>query len=424
MDDRADTRDKAELEALLKQQAAGSGRKVGRALIILLLLAGAGLGGWYYFAGGSQETTLQYTTEPAERGALIVKVTATGTVQPTTQIDISSELSGIVRSVNVDFNSRVKVGDVLAELDRSKMLASVEAARAKLSVALANVQDAQVALAEKKLAWERKERLARNDIASKQDRDAARAAYDRASAAVVSALANVDMVKAELKLQETNLERTRIVSPINGIVLMRKVDPGQTVASSLQAPVLFTIAEDLTKMEVQVDVDEADVGKVKAGQAAVFTVDAYPAMKFQANIRDVYFGSQVVQGVVTYKGILTTDNTRFLLRPGMTATAEIVVQNIKDALTIPNQALRYAPPARRNNNRGFLRSLLPGRPNFRPPSRQQANGSSRRIWVLREGEAMAVNVVIGASDGKRTQIVKGDIRPGDAVIIDSSRRGS
>ena len=270
----------------------------------------------------SDETQASYTTSPAARGELIVRVTATGTIQPTTQVDISSEMSGIVRKVVVDFNSVVKTGDVLAELDRAKLEASVEASRARLSVSLANVQDALASLNEKKLAWDRKQQLAKNDHASKQDLDTARAAYERAAAILTSAYANVDLAKAELKLQETNLERTRIVSPINGVILMRKVDPGQTVASSLQAPVLFTIAEDLTKVEVQVNVDEADVGMVQDRQVATFTVDAYPNRKFGAKVRALRYGSEVVQGVVTYKAILATDNATLLLRPGMTATAE------------------------------------------------------------------------------------------------------
>lgn len=414
---------KAEIEVVLGAGKRGSGRRLGRlagfALVAAALLAGA----WYYFRAGPEEASLAYVTEQAAKLDLVVKVTATGSVQPRTKVDISSEMSGIMRKVLVDYNSSVKVGDVLGELDRTKLQASVEAARARLAVTLANVQDAQVALEEKKLAYERKLQLSKNNYASKQDLDVAKAAYDRAAAILVSAHANVDQAKAELQLQQTNLERTRIVSPIDGVVLMRKVDPGQTVASSLQAPVLFTIAEDLTKMEAQVDVDEADVGKVKEGMTATFSVDAYPNRRFDAVIRTIRYGSEVVQGVVTYKAVLATDNRQLLLRPGMTATAEIIVQTVKDALTVPNQALRFSPPRQNAGGRGSLLSrILPGRPRFRPASQQQVNGPNRRLWVLREGKAVPVSVTIGPSDGKRTHIVAGGLRDGDAVIVDTETR--
>jgi HlyD family secretion protein len=213
------------------------------------------------------------------------------------------------------------------------------------------------------------------------------------------------------------------VSPINGVVLKRNVDPGQTVASSLQAPVLFTIAENLKQMEIQVDVDEADVGKVNEGQQGTFSVDAYPDRKFEARIRELRFGSEVVQGVVTYKAVLSTDNSDLLLRPGMTATAEIVVQMVTKALTVPNSALRYTPPARESTeqNTSLLRKLrlLPGRRPFRPAS-QREGGPKRRVWVLENGAPAPVPVVVGASDGQRTEILEGEIKEGQGVIVDST----
>ncbi len=328
-----------------------------------------------------------FVVEPASRVDLTVIITATGSVQPTNQVDVSSELSGTIRSVLVDYNSPVKVGQVLAELDTDKLKATLNSSRARLASAKAKVLDAEATLVERRLVFERKRTLASSRISSQQDLDAAKAAYDRAAAAVESAKADVGVAEADVELNHTNLLKSRIVSPINGVVLKRNVDPGQTVASSLQAPTLFTIAEDLTQMEVQVDIDEADVGKVREGQHGTFTVDAHPDRKFQARIRELRYGSEVVQGVVTYKAVLSTDNSALLLRPGMTATAEIVVQQVTNALTVPNAALRYAPPTRQSSGQGtsLLRRLLPGRPTVsdgKPERREriQPTGMGAQGW--------------------------------------------
>ena len=397
-----------------------------RNMVVLAAASAAVYGGWrYYNASIAPRALYTFVTEPAAKSELIVRVTATGTVQPTNKVDISSELSGVVRVVNVDFNSAVRKGDILAELDTVKLMASVESSRARLNASRAAVRDAKVSLEEKRVAYDRKKSLAAHNVSSAQELDTAKAAYERAIAAVETANANVEMSEAQLRLDETNLSRARIASPIDGVILMRKVDPGQTVASSLQAPVLFTIAEDLKRMEIQVDVDEADAGTVRAAQKAVFTVDAYPDKKFAAEIRMLRFGSEVVQGVVTYKAVLTTDNSELLLRPGMTATAEIVVEQIRDALTVPNQALRFQPPQAQApaRSKSLLERILPSaRPQFRAPSQQQAGGASARIFVLREGQALPVRVAVGPSDGQRTQIVRGDLLAGDAVIVDTALR--
>jgi HlyD family secretion protein len=245
-------------------------------------------------------------------------------------------------------------------------------------------------------------------------------------AGVEIAKADVGVAEADVELNETNLVKSRIVSPINGVILKRNAEPGQTVASSLQAPILFTLAEDLTQMEVQVDVDEADVGKVKEGLQGTFSVDAFPDRKFQARIRELRYGSEVVQGVVTYKAVLSTDNSELLLRPGMTATAEIIVQQVAKALTVPNAALRYSPPARQSSEQktSLLRKLgiLRGRPPRRPASQQEEGGPNRRVWILKNGTPSAVRVVVGVSDGQRTEIVKGDIREEQDVIVDSDTK--
>jgi len=412
----------SEIHALLGlDQARTSGILWPRWIVIVgvavLMLVIAGL---LYLRSGS-DAGQSFAVEPAMRRDLTVFVTATGSVQPTNQIDVSSELSGTIRSVAVEFNSTVKVGQVLAELDTEKLKAALNSARAKLSSARAKAEEAETTLAETKLIYDRKLALLTSHVASQQDFDTARAVHKRAGAAAESAKAEVGVAQADVELNETNLGKSRIVSPINGIVLKRNVEPGQTVASSLQAPVLFTIAEDLKQMEVRVDVDEADVGKVKEGEQGTFLVDAHPERKFEARIRELRFGSEVVQGVVTYKAVLSTDNSDLLLRPGMTATAEIVVQQVTGALTVPNAALRYSPPvASSEQDVGFLRRLLSGPPRFRPASQRGETGPNRTLWKLRDGAPVAIAVVVGVSDGKRTEVVSGELREGDSIITDSS----
>ena len=393
------------------------GRKIIAGILIL-----AGLGLYAILDTGGSNNAVHYITQPASRGDLTVMVTATGSVQPTNQVDISSELSGTIRKVLVDYNDKVKTGQVLAELDTDKLKALVASSRAKLAAASAKVKNAQATRTEMKIAHERKRLLALKKISSTHDLDTAKAAYERAIASVDSAKADVAAAAADLKLNETNLAKTCICSPIKGIVLKRDIEPGQTVASSLQAPVLFTIAEDLTQMEIQVDVDEADVGKVSKGQKANFTVDAYPNRQFGATIRELRFGSEVVQGVVTYKAVLTTDNSKLLLRPGMTATAEIVVFEVKDALSVANAALRFSPQVanKATDNRSFLQKLLPGRRRFRRPSSKRTSGSRRTIWTIAEGKVKKIAVETGPTDGKRTQIIKGELKSGQAVIVDTA----
>jgi HlyD family secretion protein len=411
-----------DIEAVLGVgEHARSGLLRRRNLIWLTLAIVVVVGLYAAWSMNSKSAVVRYATEPVTLGNLTVIVTATGSAQPITQVNISSELSGTVRKVNVDYNSEVKVGQALAELDTDKLKATVANSRAKVASAKAKVADALAQIEQTRGQYERKKALAEKQAAAAQDLELAKAAYDRAVAQHASALADVDVAEADLSLNEINLTKSTIRSPINGIVLTRNVDPGQTVASSLQAPVLFVIAEDLRRMELRVDVDEADVGKVKIGQKATFSVDAYPNRKFPAGIKDVRFGSEVVQGVVTYKAILAIDNSELLIRPGMTATAEIVVQQVKDALQVPNAALRFSPPSDQSGrrSRSFLQSLLPGRPRFRPPSKQEDEGQNRTVFVLRDGAPVAIPVVIGATDGRRTQIVKGEITAGQRVIVDT-----
>jgi HlyD family secretion protein len=361
-----------------------------------------------------------YVFAKVERGNLTVIVTATGTLQPTNQVDVGSELSGIVKTVAVDYNDTVKVGQVLATLDTTKLKAQVLQTEAALRSAQARVREAEANEDETRRRLVRSQELYSQKFISEEALITARAAADRAIATVSSMRSTVDQARATLDVDRTNLGKAVIRSPINGTVLSRRVEPGQTVAATLQTPVLFTLAEDLTRMELHVDVDEADVGQVRAGQEATFTVAAYPGREFPSKVTDVRNAAKTVNGVVTYETVLTVDNKELLLRPGMTGTANIVVNQIRDALLLPNAALRFVPPAApEKENRSFVSRLLP----IPPRPAQQAGTVNRdrrhqRVWVLKDGMPAPMPVTVGASDGRLTAIVEGDVRPGLEVITD------
>ncbi|MBP2558972.1 HlyD family secretion protein [Neorhizobium galegae] len=404
--------------------ASGNQRKKRRWIwpTVLIVLVAAAAVAYSYF--GSSGPRYDYTTQPAKSGGLSVIVTATGSVQPTDQVDISSELSGTVRKVNVSYNSAVKQGDVLAELDTNKQEADVQSARAQLASAKANVLKAEAEAASAKNSLDRLTGLVSNRISTQQELDAAKFTYDSALATKAVNEASVLSAEANLRLSELNLLKLKIVSPIDGIVLTRDVDPGATVASSLNAPVLFTIAGDLKRMELQVAVDEADVGHVREGQTAKFSVDAYPDRNFPATIQAVRFASETVSNVVTYKAILTVDNADLLLRPGMTATADITVQSVTDALLVPNAALRYSPPTTARSRGNFLTRL------FTPPRPRGNRGgdatssTGRAVWVLRAGVPTRVQVETGPTDGQFTVLKSGEVKQGDLLITDAVARAN
>jgi HlyD family secretion protein len=419
-----DTKTKApDLAAILsasgKQRRRGS-RMIWPVIVILLIAAGAAA----YLYATRNGIRYDYTTVPAKRGDLSVIVTATGSVQPTDQVEISSELSGTVRRVSVSYNSAVKAGDILAELDTNKQEADVQNARAQLASARANVLKAEAEAQSAKTSLDRLTGLVNNRISSQQELDAARFTYASALATKEINAATVLSAEASLRLSEVNLSKLRIVSPIDGIVLTRDVDPGATVASSLNAPVLFTIAGDLRKMELQVAVDEADVGQVREGQPARFSVDAYPERNFPATIKTVRFASETVSNVVTYKAILTVENADLLLRPGMTATADITVQSVSDALLVPNAALRYSPPTTAGPRGSFLTRLFaPPRPRGnRGAGGDQAGSEGRAVWMLRSGVPRRIKVETGATDGQFTVLKSGEIKDGDQLITDAVAR--
>ncbi|MDI7863222.1 efflux RND transporter periplasmic adaptor subunit [Rhizobiaceae bacterium n13] len=403
--------------------AGSSGKRKGKSRIwapLLVALAVAGGIGAYSYLGGTG-SSVTYTTQPVTRGDLSVLVTATGSVEPTEQVDISSELSGTVRSVNVNYNSSVKAGDVLAELDTNKLEADVKSARAKLNSAKATVTKSEAELGAAMTALDRLRNLVTNRVSTQQDLDSASYSHQAAAAAKEINEAAVLAAEADLRLAEVNLSKAKIVSPIDGVVLTRAVDPGATVAASLSAPVLFTIAGDLRKMELQVNVDEADVGRVAVGQQATFTVDSYPDKTFPAVIESVRFASETVNNVVTYMAVLSVDNGELLLRPGMTATADILTEKISDTLLVPNAALRYAPPRTATSSRSGIFGL------FRPPrmgalTSSGPAGPDRSVWVLRNGVPAQVKVQVGASDGQSTVLVSGDLNQGEELITDSATK--
>jgi len=408
----------SEIEAVLGLDARSRRKSWGRrTLWLVLLLPILAVLAWWGLSRTAAGPDVSYDTQPAARQTLVVKVQATGNIQPTTQVDVSSERSGVIRRVNVKANSLVKKGDVLAELDTERLEAELTRVKASVAAAEARLVDAKATLTEREIVFKRAERLSSQGISSTQDLDTARAAMSRAAAGVTAAEADIAVVKAELAMQETDITKTRILSPVDGIVLKRDAEPGQTVASSLQAPVLFTLAEDLTRMQLEAAVDEADIGAVKAGQTASFTVDAYPGQSFPAVIETIEYSPEVTDNVVTYKAVLSVDNRDLLLRPGMTATAQIVTQEIENALAVPNAALRYQPP-RQQTSQGFsvTNLFIPRMPRTERAQAPSADGE-RMVHILENGQPKPVKVRTGVSDGKLTEIVSGELREGDLVII-------
>lgn len=389
--------------------------------VVLAAAAALGYGGWSLF-GGSAEA-VAYATVPAEKGRLVVEVSATGTLQPLTQVDISSELSGVVKDVLVDANQEVKAGDVLAELDTSRLEAQVERAEASLKSAAAQVSQARTTLAEAEQAFARTDQLSKRGMAAEQVLETARAARDRAESAVAIAEANEAIAAAELKSQRADLAKSKIYAPIDGVVLTRSVNPGQTVASSMQAPVLFVIAADLKRMELKAAIDEADIGHVKAGQKARFTVDAFPDRSFDALIRDVSFASVATEGVVTYDARLDVDNADLLLRPGMTATVAVITREAEGVVTVPSAAFRFRPTASGENTGWSLRDLFMPRmrPGFGRRESRVGQDGTRTLYVMRGGQPEAVQVHTGSTDGENTEIVSG-LNEGDQVVVGIARQ--
>jgi HlyD family secretion protein len=400
-------------------------RRVVIIVVGLLMISGAGFGYWRMGAGGKEPS---YTTVPVSRGTVTQVVSSTGTLQAVVTVQVGSQVSGTIAKLNADFNSKVKKGQVVAELDQAKFGAKVDETRANLRAAEAGLAKSKVAVEDTARTLKRNKELMDRQLLSQSEMDAAQTAYDAAVSQYNVAQAQVGQARAALNQAQIDLGYTVIRSPVDGIVISRNVDVGQTVAASLQAPTLFTIANDLTKMEVHTSVDEADVGNVSEGQQVTFTVDAFPARRFRGKVLQVRNAPTVVQNVVTYDAVVRIDNKELLLKPGMTANVQFLVNQKEDVLTIPNMAVRFKPPEEKNAAEDLLRqeqSRTAPRVGARRTSRSGSGGGGGatrrvrqvRIYVLRDGQAQPVEVQLGITDGSKTEVQKGELKEDDAVII-------
>lgn len=389
---------------------------------------------WAFLLSGEGKTS--YATTPIERGTLRVTVSATGNLQPTNQVDVGSELSGLVTNVLVENNDRVRRGQVLAKLDTSRLRDAITKSAAALAAAEASVVQAETSarLTRSSLArFEEVSRLSKGKVPSGVELDTARAQDASARAAIQTARAGVAQARAQLSSDRTQFSKATIVSPVDGVVLSRRVEPGQTVAASLNAPVLFQIAEDLRTMQLEAKVDEADVGQVRQAQGATFQVDAFPGRTFPASVKRIDLGANAGTSstsstasstgtVVSYTAIITVDNAELILRPGMTATAEIITMQKRNVLLVPNAALRFSPTAVGSGQAqggGVTSVLIRARPGRGGGSRAVTigRGSRQTIYVLgSDGEPQAIMVTIGDTDGSRTEITGSGLKTGTQVI--------
>jgi HlyD family secretion protein len=395
---------------------------LGAAVGLLLLLAA--YAAWKARAASGMP---RYETVAVTRGDLHVAVTATGNLQPTNKVDVGSELSGTVEAVLVQENDRVKKDQVLARLDPSMIKQEITQSQANLASAEAKLAQAEATVKEANASLERLRevsRLSGGKVPSKTEMESAEATLARAQADASNDRAAINQAGGALNYNEVRLGKASIRSPIDGVVLSRAVEPGQTVAASLQVATLFTVAEDLREMELKVDVDEADVGSVKEGQTATFTVDAYPGRQYAAKVKRVAYGSTTKDNVVSYSTVLMVRNNDLSLRPGMTATAAIATAAREEVLLVPNAALRFTPatPDTKQESRGLVASLMPGPPRggASRSTAAQPKGASQQVWTLRDGRPVAMPVTVGVTDGRLTEITGGDLKEGMQVITESA----
>ena len=381
---------------------------------------------------GSKEAGPRYLTESISSGNLVVNVTANGTLEAEREVTIGSELSGIVENVLVDVNDTIKRGQVLIELDTANLQATVLKAKAALASAQATKKEAEATLAEANAKYKRLlnvRKLSGGKTPAQTEIDEQAAVVARAEASVETAKAQIQNAEAELETANTDLTKAYISSPIDGVVLARSVEPGYAVAASLQAVELLTIASDLRTLELEIDVDEADVSMVKPGQKATFTVSAYPNKNFPATLTKVAYGpdkTEETTNVVTYTAYLTVANNDLLLRPGMTATARIVTESRDNVLLVPNTALRFVPSVSVGSS--AVSSLMMGPPRSNNKKSNDVGGAAAQrqstVWVLRGNNAEQLSIITGASDGTKTEVISGDLKEGDLVITSQLKAGS
>jgi HlyD family secretion protein len=396
----------------------------------LLLIGGAGFAYWRM---GNSTMESPYLTVPVSKANVRQVVSSTGTLQAVITVQVGSQVSGTIDKLFADFNTKVKAGQVVAQLNQDKFKASVDQARANVLAAEANFTKAKVAVADALRTLGRNRELRKRDLTAQSELDAAQTAYDAAVAQLNVNQAQTAQAKAALSQAMVDLNNTVIRSPVDGIVISRTVDVGQTVAASLQAPTLFTIANDLAKMEVHTSVDEADVGNVREGQQVSFTVDAFPARRFRGKVFQVRNAPTIIQNVVTYAAVVRIDNKELLLKPGMTANVQFLVSEKEDVLTIPNMALRFKPPEEKNEAQDALRqerSRAAPRVGARRTSRPGRSGGGVRpvrdvkIYVLKGARAQPVDVQLGITDGSKSEVISGPIDENDLVIIGMSSSAS
>lgn len=358
-----------------------------------------------YFFGNTEST--QYKTEKIDRGTIAKYVTATGTINPVRTVIIGSQVTGLISKLYADYNSEVRTGQIVAQIDPIPFEHQVKRAEAALATAAASLEKAKVTSKNNRRNYHRSKKLFAKKVVSIEELDSSRTAYEAGLADTKLAEAQVLQAKAALDIAKTDLKHTVIVSPLNGIVISRNVDVGQTVVSSFQTPTLFNIAEDLVHMQVNTNVDEADIGMVKVGQDAKFTVDAFPEDVFEGKVTEIRMAPILFQNVVTYDTIISVDNSSLKLKPGMTANTSILVDRVEDVLRVPNAALRYTPSE-------VLKSETDKKALI---DRKSSKKTSSHIWVLENAKLRRLEVKLGIGNDSFTEIAEGDLKEGREVVV-------
>jgi len=420
-------------------------KKVIIGIVVLVVAAGIVFG--FTILRRNNDDGLQYEKAAIDRGNVTALVDTTGTLNPVTIVDVGSQVSGKILKIYVDFNSQVKQGQLIAEIDQSTFLSKVQQNEANYQSSKASLDKSKVTVDNSEKQYERAKTLFDKELISYEEFESAEVQFYGAKADLQSSEARLEQAKAQLDATKVDLEYTIIKSPIDGVVISRDVNEGQTVAASFQAPVLFQIANDLTKMQVECSVDEADIGKVKEGQNVRFTVDAFPYDNFKGVVRQVRYSPEVIQNVVTYTTIVDVENPEMKLRPGMTATVSIVVGEAQNALRVPNSALRFQPPpevtqalfeemkremqAKRGqtaNDGGQQEGRRP-QGNFQMGQGSRGMGSQARdrarVWIQdEEGKLRMVFIRTGVTDNTYTEITGGDLQEGTEVITGGNAQAS
>lgn len=402
----------------------GSKRKYYIIIFILLLVLASAY--YYFFINNTNKTELiSYKTQSIKKGDLFVIVNATGNLEPTNSVDIGIEVSGTIKDIYVDFNDEVKEGQVLAKLDTTKLQSQVDSSNASLIIAKANEKESLVNVNNKKLNYNRTLKIYKESnkkYPSINEVDAQKFAYESSLASYESAKARVLQAKFNLQTDEQNLKKAVVKSSINGIVLNRAVEVGQTVAASMSTPTLFTLAKDLSKMDLIVSIDEADVADIKQGLDVAFTVDAYANENFKGNIKQVRYNPIEVNGVITYETVVGVNNEKLLLRPGMTASARIITKESKDKLLVPNSAFRFKPNTKNLQRKSSMNLVGKRAPRKAKESKNLNKKDLRTIWILENDEIKPIKVKTLDTDGRFTSVESKNLKEDDQVV--TSQRDS